>query len=401
MPRRKLRFRLGAALGLLLAGACAGTPTPEESAKPHAAAGSASVLRAMAPAATPPAPASEPDASGEASDTTGARPGRLLIYSAITGHQPLAGGQRPPDADRYATPAEREAARARAIEAEIASEVERREQFEVRETQAAPSPAVASGGENPLEPPIPPRLEDLPQALFHEEEVTIAAGVWQNVGALQLLRRSLDADGDDRPEEVRFVDPANGEIVRSEHDTDFDGLADRWVSYANGRPALQVRDEDGDGRNDRWERFEADGRSARTLDANRDGVKDRFFRYGPEGLEEALYDANDDKSVDRIERYRGGHRIRSEEDQDLDGTMDTFTDFGFAEGNEVVERIERRPSAPGQPYSVEIYRSEGGRTQLVQRQEDHDRDGRADVVSTYENGKLVQRAISDEALSPL
>jgi hypothetical protein len=40
-------------------------------------------------------------------------------------------------------------------------------------------------------------------------------------------------------------------------------------------------------------------------------------------------------------------------------------------------------------------------TQLVRREEDLNRDGRVDVVSVYEKGRLVQRAISDEALAPL
>jgi hypothetical protein len=37
----------------------------------------------------------------------------------------------------------------------------------------------------------------------------------------------------------------------------------------------------------------------------------------------------------------------------------------------------------------------------VRKEEDLNGDGTPDVVSVYEQGRLVQRAISDEALSPL
>ena len=72
-----------------------------------------------------------------------------------------------------------------------------------------------------------------------------------------------------------------------------------------------------------------------------------------------------------------------------------------AKGEEVVASVKRDSRDSGQPDVFEIYETSNGRTQLARREEDVNGDGSIDVVSTYEDGKLVQRAISDEALSPL
>jgi hypothetical protein len=68
---------------------------------------------------------------------------------------------------------------------------------------------------------------------------------------------------------------------------------------------------------------------------------------------------------------------------------------------EVVTRVARDSKDEGKPDVFETYETTGGVTQLVRREEDLNRDGRVDVVSVYEKGRLVQRAISDEALAPL
>ena len=81
--------------------------------------------------------------------------------------------------------------------------------------------------------------------------------------------------------------------------------------------------------------------------------------------------------------------------------MDTWTHYGVSGNRDVVTRIERDTHGRGKPDVIEIYQTRNGQTQLVRKEEDVNGDGTPDVVSVYEHGRLVQRAISDEALSPL
>ena len=55
----------------------------------------------------------------------------------------------------------------------------------------------------------------------------------------------------------------------------------------------------------------------------------------------------------------------------------------------------------GRPDTFETYETKDGETRLARKEEDVDGDGSIDIISTYEEGRLKQRAISDEALSPL
>ncbi len=77
--------------------------------------------RTLLESTAPSAAARRSDAGDAAVASAGSttRPGRLLVYSAITGHAPLGDPTAPSSANRYRTPAEREAARAQALAAEI------------------------------------------------------------------------------------------------------------------------------------------------------------------------------------------------------------------------------------------------------------------------------------------
>ena len=50
---------------------------------------------------------------------------------------------------------------------------------------------------------------------------------------------------------------------------------------------------------------------------------------------------------------------------------------------------------------IEIYAAVSGPRTLLRREEDRDADGRIDITSIYEKGRLVRREISDPALVPL
>jgi hypothetical protein len=388
-------------LGLALAAlGCASGASPATA--PDAARRDATLLDVTAPAA---ARAGEPDPAARKAPHSSAadRPGRLLIYSAITGHQPLDDPAAVAD-DPTRTPVEREVARAAALEAEIAGELERQEQISTQDdSQGAlpPAPALPPEAPSALEAAPAPEERELPAALFTIEQITIPRGEWQNTRELEVERRTLDADRDGRPEEVRYLDPATGALLRAEQDRDFDGQIDTWKTYADGVLGVRILDENGDERADVWERYE-NGRMAQlTLDRNHDGVRDVFLRYKGLELHERLEDANDDGTIDRVVSYTGKRRVRAEEDLSFNGKMDTWTSYALVDGREVVARVERDTQDAGRPNIVESYETIDGETRIVRREEDLNRDGKADVVSVYEKGRLVQRAISDEALAPL
>jgi hypothetical protein len=388
----------GVLLAALMAASCASTGGQETVAEQDGKETPRSLMEATTPAAAVPAdPASA--SGGDAADS--AQPGRMLIYSAITGHVPLRDKAHDP-ADRYRSPAEREASRSRSIEAEIEEELARQERLDVTETATPPSsPAPPDPGESPRTAAAAPELKELPERIFETEEVAIAPGTWQNTETLYLERRSLDVDDDGKPEEVRYVETASGQLVRSEQDLDYDGNLDAWTTYEGGEAAVRILDSSGDGRPDVWERYQDGRMSDRVLDRDADGVRDTFYDYEGELLARRSTDQNNDGTADKVETFEQKQRVRSEEDRSLNGRIDTWTTYATVGGREVVQRIERDSRDSGRADVIEIYETVDGETRLARREEDLNADGNIDVVSTYEDGKLVQRAISDEALSPL
>ncbi|MBW1685844.1 MAG: VCBS repeat-containing protein [Deltaproteobacteria bacterium] len=403
---------IAALLAALALAACAGSGAhpEEEPAREGAERDSQrSVLEVTTPAAAAAHANPPPGAAQAPSDPADpARPGRLLIYSAITGHVPLKDQPALGASNRHRSPAEREAARARTIEAEIEQEIERQEKLTTEEDARGPVPPAPTHSSpeleesaNPLTAPQAPELREVPDTLFRSQEVTIPPGRWQNKRELRVLRQTMDIDRDGRPEEIRYVDPGSGVLIRSEHDLDYDGEFDAWTSYEGGEPAVRVLDTNGDGKSDVWERYAQGRMNARTLDRDGDGVKDTFYRYEGDQLAEKLHDSNNDGTIDKVEAYHNRHRVRTEEDRSLNGWMDTWTTYHVVDGREVVAKIERDSRDHGKPDVFETYETSEGETRILRKEEDTNGDGEIDIISTYENGKLVQRAISDEALSPL
>jgi len=353
-----------------------------------------------------------PPADEPAGPDEGSRPGRMLIYSAITGHVPLDEQPAYDPRTRYGSPAEREAARARSIEKEIQEEIEKQEELGVDESAGvqtgvavAPPPDPATTAPDPdvtaFDAPPAPTLRKVPSTLFDSKEMVIAAGQWQNRRDLRVVRKSVDANKDGEPEEIRYFDASTGLLLRTETDRDSDGTRDAWTTYQSGEPVVQVIDDDGDGQPDIWERYEDGLVSARTLDQDGDGVRDTFFRYEDGQLIEKIRDANNDGTTDRVETYAERRRMRMEEDRSLNGAIDTWITYQLVDGQEVVAGIQRDTRDSGRPDTFETYETLEGETRLARKEEDVDGDGSIDIVSTYEDGKLKQRAISDEALSPL
>lgn len=370
--------------------------------------------------------------------------GTMLIYGALTGNVPFSGfgrGRRGGGGyggyggggggyDPGGYEAQREAAleseienemeRGSALENEIEAELSRQEellrQIENQENAAsaaanAPAPQAPSTTQasvedlseraDPRAAPRAPKDRDLPVAIFDEDRVVIPKGSWDNKKKIEVVKRSLDADRDGNPEQVRYFDQKSGKLIRKEQDRDYDGQPDTWSIYEKGELVSRTLDSNADGNVDVWEEY-ADGRmTARVVDRDNDGVKDAFFLYEGDSLAREQHDANNDGEVDLIVEYENRYRQSSVEDTDRDGEMDSWTSYEVVEGREIVTRVEQDTDSDGKRDLFETYEAREGRPELAKREEDKNGDGQVDVTSLYENGRLKSRQISDPSLVPL
>ncbi len=346
----------------------------------------------------------------------------MLVYSAVTGDVPFQGGPggsgrggagsptgREEDLDRQI---EAEVARQDSLEAEIEAELRRQEELlrqidrddALRQAEEAQKPTdTAMLDTDPRAAPRAPAERDLPLSIFDEQRRTVPAGTWGNERPLDAVVRSLDADRDGAPEEVRYYDARTGALLRKENDENYDGTMDTWTTYDAGLVAEIVRDANGDGKPDEWERYGRDGRmETREVDRDGDGTRDAFYSYEGGSLVEERHDGNSDGRIDRVVHYEQRRIARTEEDTNGDGVLDTTTFFAAGPGgNEVIERVEKDTDGDGRVDTFERYEQVAGKPSLVRRDEDRNGDGTIDVKSIYENGKLKQREISDPALLPL
>ncbi len=328
--------------------------------------------------------------------------GKLLIFRSISGHVPLK--------DRAGagslSAAEREAARAAEIEAEL--EAERNRGVLLRdvppeEARAPGEPGQASSDPSsyPLDAPVAPAEPDLPLSSFKTSEVTIVAGSWGNDADLEVVRGHLDLDGDGRTDEIHYIDPDSGALLRKEEDRDGDGNSDVWNRYEARQLVERTLDSNSDGSPDVWEHY-TDGRArVRFLDTDHDGKRDTSYLYQDGVLAEKRRDAADDGTIDRVEFFDQRHRVHMIEDSNGDGQMDTWTLYRVVDGRDLVSRIERDERGRGIPTVFEVYEVVDGRAVLVRRDEDVNGDGKIDDTLSYEGGEPARREVSGKVLSPL
>ena len=99
-----------------------------------------------------------------------------------------------------------------------------------------------------------------------------------------------------------------------------------------------------------------------------------------------------DGKINLVVYYQDGQRVRSEEDTDFDGRMDTWEYYGpDANGIPVVTRVERDTRGTGKPDTFETFTQQNGSRVIVKREVDTDGDGQIDEVSVFQNGELVRR----------
>lgn len=401
--------------GLLLAACAGGRPAAPEPAEPgarsprpvlesvrparpddRAAAARAAWLERQAaerrnqPAVAPAAPASPSQpGSGEAQQGS---PGKLLIFSSVTGHVPIGDVQR----STARTPEQRENERVAELERALEAERAREQRPEEAGSEAPGSQRTAPGIESGvLSAPVAPTPPALDLAQLSSETTSVPAGSWANAEDLPVVRRSLDADGNGRPEEVRYFEIASDALLRREEDRDLDGNTDAWSRYERGVLVERVLDTNADGRPDEWE-FYANGRmTLHEIDGDHDGSRETAYHYRNDSLAEVRRDTDADGVVDRVESFEHRQRVQLIEDANRDQRMDTWTTYRVVGGEEVVARIERDPQGRGKPSVFESYRAAPGKPVLEKREEDVDGDGAIDVTQEFErDGTPVAEPVS-------
>ena len=225
--------------------------------------------------------------------------GTLLIYSAITGEVPLQGSRLLPPGPLRG-PAGRGA---RANRSNPRSRVRTPSRPRSRQSSSARRSCFGrSSGTKPSGPrakprkrrpttrpwshePIPgrhpwrQRSATSPSPSSRRSSARLREGKWGNEKEIDVVARSLDADRDGNPEEVRYHDAGTGRILRKEEDKNYDGTIDTWSSYESGVLVEIQKDNNEDGEADEWQRYGPDGRmAAREVDRNYDGRPRRVLR---------------------------------------------------------------------------------------------------------------------------
>jgi len=265
---------------------------------------------------------------------------------------------------------------------------------------APPEPEQAKGWDHDprIAAPVPGERE-LPADIFDRSNEVIAPGTWQNEQEIRVVRLVLDADGDGKPERIRFLDRKSGDPIREESDRNYDGVLDAWKSYRGGEVVGLILDENDDGNPDVFETYGNGLLVIRELDRDDDGVRDVFYRYRGDSLFEEGHDANNDGVVDLRILYENRRRARAEEDVDRDGRMDLWT--RYSEQGEEITEIDQDRAGRGFADTFAFFQIQDGKAVLVRRERDLNGDGQIDVVSFYLDGRLWRRQIADPDLLPL
>jgi len=335
-------------------------------------------LRRGTPPGTNAAPTDAPPAGVERGT-----PGKLLIFSSVTGHVP----QGDPRKATAGTPEQRENERVEELERALEAEREREQQPEQAGADVAARPPAPPGvGDSVLVAPAAPELPDLDPSLLTSESTVVPAGSWDNAEDLAVVRKSLDRDGNGRPEEVRYYDVATNVLLRREEDRDLDGNTDTWSRYENAALVSRVLDTDTDGRPDEWETYASGRLTLREVDGDHDGKRDAVYRYRYDALVEVRRDTDGDGAIDHVEIFERRVRVRAIDDTNRDERMDTWTSYQVVAGQEVIVRIERDPKGIGRPTVFESYRAAPGAPVMVKLEQDLDGDGKIDQTRELDAG---------------
>ncbi len=263
----------------------------------------------------------------------------------------------------------------RALEEKIAAAREMKRKL-LKELQGTPeTPQTARGAVGPPQTP-PPTID--PEGFRPVYE------------GGRLVRKERDVNGDKVPDIIRTYD-GTGRLVRQEEDSRLDGRMDTWTYYENGHPVRKESDTNGDGRVDLWAIYDGAGDLVRTeADTDHNEHRDRVVLYTQgEMVEEQRYSPDLDPPR-LIVTYADGKQSRKQEDTDGDGRMDRVTEY---DGAGHVAKVSRDPSERGAFTRFAYYEPKTG--DVLREEEDLNGDKTIDVISYYEEGRLIRREFFD------
>jgi antitoxin component YwqK of YwqJK toxin-antitoxin module len=150
-------------------------------------------------------------------------------------------------------------------------------------------------------------------------------------------------------------------------------------------------DTNGNGKVDLWAFYDETGNLARTeTDTDHNGHRDRVVLYEKGKMVEEQRYSPGLAPPQMIVTYANGQRSRTSEDTDGDGRMDRVTEY---DGGGHVTKVSRDPAGTNAFAVVTTYQPNTGK--ILQEEEDLNADGRVDVISHYQEGRLVRREFFD------
>jgi hypothetical protein len=173
-------------------------------------------------------------------------------------------------------------------------------------------------------------------------------------------------------------------------DRDRDGRPDHWEFREAGRLVREAFDDDGSGVPDRVVQYDpASGQKLRSEeDGDFDGRIDTWVEYQHGEVLRRRADRSGDGQPDLWDLYEGGQLARQERDENGDGFRDTVVRYRSGK----LDREEKDSNGDGRPDVVVLY---DAAERVLRRDEDQNGDGLVDVRSYYEGGKLARRELLD------
>ena len=225
----------------------------------------------------------------------------------------------------------------------------------------------------------------------------------------QEVRTEVDTDGDGIPDRFEVDTDGDGNIDRIEFDPDQDGNIDRIAHLdEEGRWERVDRDLDDDGNIDRITHYGFDSGGTRRVtrrevDLDDDGLIDRTARLNAEGRWERVeLDVDDDGTIDRtVHRNTDGSGTinRIDFDDDGDGTTDR-SEFYTHNPDSNRTRVDFDDDADGMIDRITHYAFDGdGNRSVTRRDVDLDDDGTIDRIAHLNaegRWERVERDVDDD-----